>query len=109
MTDIDGGPKAEIPTARESAFVLLFRLGAVLFVFGSLLQFSKGDDGTPDLIIFAAAACLAFAALVVGRGPWRTRLQWRSGALSSVILLAELLISLNAIGLLIANRLHRGP
>jgi hypothetical protein len=82
---------------RESWFKLLFGLGTAVYVFDNLLELTKGGDRTPDLIIAGTAAALLAAALFVGRPPKRTNQavsEWRSGPLSTTILVVELILSL---------------
>ena len=88
-------PDASIESARPSSFRVLFGLGTGIFLFGILFSQTKGPDRTPDLIIFATAAGLLTAALLVG------------GPFSTVILVIELVLSLSFIKDLVVYGPHR--
>lgn len=103
-------PDAHLKSARSSTFRFLFCLGTGMFLFGILFSQTKGPDRTPDLIIFATAAGLLTAALLLGQMPGRMRKavsRWRSGPLSTLILVIELVLSLSFIKDLVVYGLHR--
>jgi hypothetical protein len=85
---------------RESIFKMLFGLGTAILFFGVLLSQTKGADRAPDLVIFLTAAVLLIAALLLGQRPRRpseAEPEWRSGPISTVILLFELVAALCAL------------
>jgi hypothetical protein len=81
---------------RESTFRFLFGLGTAIFLFGALFALTKHTDRVPDLIMFVAAAALFIAALLVGQLPNRmgkAASDWRSGPVSTTILVIEVILS----------------
>ena len=101
-------PDAYRKSGRESRFRFLFGLGTGIFLFGALFSQTKGPDRTPDLVIFATAAALLLAALLVGQLPRHKAIsEWRSGSLSTAIGVIELVLSLSFIKDLVLYGLHR--
>jgi hypothetical protein len=86
-------PSRSSKSTTESTFGCLFGLGTAIFLFGALFALTKHRNRVPDLLIFVTAAALFGAALLRGHLPRRTSAaapEWRSGPISTTILLIEL-------------------
>jgi hypothetical protein len=94
---------------REPTFKFLFGIGTAIFLFGALFSQTKGADRTPDLIIFLTAEALLIAALLVGQMRRRVSQaapEWRSGPVSTTVLVVELILSFSFIKDLVIYELH---